>query len=237
MKKAVFFFSCFGLIGCAHRPQAIETVSLPYAPELVREVQSNVTRIPASINLEEKSPRRVYFKALYHQYLTLSKHLNVKPAISFCPQFHHDRIETDSSMIPTFSFYTNSTISSEKKEFFPELVFNRNFSLKDHHHVMKKELKVLCEDGVSDNYYKFDNLITHYAHKKSFHSHPSAMSSVLKIPVFANFYLLKMLQGQQSVLQEEKEMFSLTQTHWFEKYVAEASRMRNNFIRNKMVKR
>ena len=122
---------------------------------------------------------------------------------------------------------------------FQELAFNKQFSLRDYHTVIKEEIDVLCEDGVSDNFYKFDNLITHYADKKSFHQNPTAMASVLKIPVFANFYLVKMLEipGMNVPSAEEKLFIRLTKTHWFENYVTEASRMRNNFIKNKMVRR
>ena len=81
--------------------------------------------------------------------------------------------------------------------------------------------------------------MTHYSQKKSFHQDPKAMASVLKIPVFANFYLVKMLEipGLKLTSPEEKRFILLTQTHWFENYVTEASRMRNNFIKNKMVRR
>ncbi|WPU63781.1 hypothetical protein [Peredibacter starrii] len=242
MKNMILGLLVVGSVGCSHMKEAPKTVEFTYAAELLQKVQLGVARAPASLELEteeQPSPRRVYFSALYQQYLTLGQHLNKKSDIQFCPAFHHDKIQTDSTIVPKVTIYPASQIDEEGKEFFPELAFNKKFSLRDYHGVIKGELETLCEEGVSDNYFKFDNLVTHYAGKKSFHTKPEAMKSVLKIPVFANFYLVKMLEipGLHLESPEEKRFIKLTQTYWFEKYVTEASRMRNNFIKNKMVQR
>lgn len=242
MKNFSLVFLGLMVMSCAHQVETPKVVQFPYAKELLTEVQKGVARTPASIevsDVEEMSPRRVYFSALYHQYLTLGKHLGKREQINFCPQFHHDKIQTDSSMIPQVSMYQASNVDMAGKNYFPELAFNKKFSLYDYHGMIREELEVLCEEGVSDNYFKFDNLVTHYAHKKSFHRKPEAMASVLKIPVFANFYLVKMLEtpGFNLVSPEEKRFIRLTQTEWFENYVVLARDMRNNFIKNKMVRR
>lgn len=230
------------LMSCAHVTTENKTVQFPYATELVEKVQKISYREPASLEVDDvggKSPRRVYFSALYHQYLTLGQYLGKKPTLKFCPQFHHDKVETDGSTFPKVMVYQTSNVGEEGRDYFPELAFNKNFSLRDYHKVIREELETLCDEGLSDNYYKFDNLVTHYSNKKSFHKDPKAMASVLKIPVFANFYLVKMLQipGMNFSSQEEKKFIKLTNTYWFENYVAEASRLRNNFIKNKMVVR
>lgn len=242
--KSFALVSAFMLVGCSHVTTTNNVaMELPFAPELVEEMQKAASRAPASLEIdgvEGKSPRRVYFTALYHQYLTMGHHLGQKPDLNSCPAFHHDKVETDTSVIPTFSLFNSSLVGTEDKEFFPELAFNRKFSLKDHYQGIRKEIEVLCEEGLSDNYYKFDNLVTHYASKSSFHTRPDSMKSVLKIPVFANYYLLKMLQSPHSlsfVHPEEKRVISMTQTHWFERYVTEAHRHRNNLIKNRMVQR
>jgi hypothetical protein len=241
--KSFAILSALFLVGCSHVSPTLVTMDLPFAPELVEEMQKSANRAPASLevtDVEGKSSRRVYFTALYHQYLTMGQHLNLPSDVNSCPQFHHDKIETDSAVIPKFSLFHLSSVNSDSKEFFPELVFNKSFSLKDHHQGIREEVEVLCEEGLSDNFYKFDNLITHYASKKSFHSRPDSMKSVLKIPVFANYYLLKMLQSPHAlsfVHPEEKKVFTMTQTQWFEKYVTEANRKRNNLIKNHMVQR
>lgn len=241
--KSIALCSVLLLAGCSHVVPKFVAMELPFAPELVEEMQKRAGRAPASLELSElegKSPRRVYFSALYHQYLTLSHHLGEDSQVQSCPQFHHDKVETDDSRIPEFSLYSRVKKVNSGKDFFPETVFNNKFSLKDHQISMFDELAILCDEGVSDNYYKFDNLITHYADKKSFHSRPESMKSVLKIPVFANYYLLQMLQPSQEVgfvHPEEKKIITMTQTHWFESYVAEAHRLRSNLIKNHMVQR
>lgn len=242
--KSIALFSAFILVGCSHVVTAPKVaMELPFAPELVEEMQKSQSRSPASIELVEKegkSARRVYFTALYHQYLTLTDHLDEKSEVTSCPQFHHDKVETDAAVIPKMSIFKNIKVESSDKGFFPELAFTKKFSLKDHHSDIKNEISVLCEEGVSDNYYKFDNLITHYASKRSFHQRPDSMKSVLKIPVFANYYLLKMLQGSQNISfvhPEERKVITMTQTHWFERYVNEAHRMRSTLIKNRMVQR
>lgn len=243
MKKLSLVILSVLSVSCAHFNDAPKTVQFPYATDLVQKVQMTASRAPASAlefeELSEKSPRRVYFSALYHQYITLGNHLGKTSDVKFCPQFHHDKIETDSGIVPKVTLISSKNVDENGKEYFPELAFNKNFSLRDYHSVIKEEIDVLCEDGVSDNFYKFDNLITHYADKQSFHQNPTAMASVLKIPVFANFYLVKMLEipGLNLPSPEEKRFIRLTKTHWFENYVTEASRMRNNFIKNKMVRR
>ena len=242
--KSMALISALFLVGCSHVVVAPKVaMELPFATHLVEEMQQTQGRMPASLvetEVEGKSPRRVYFTALYHQYLTLGHHLGEGPSLASCPQFHHDKVETDDVVIPKMSIFKNLKVAPSDKGFFPELAFTKKFSLKDHHESIREEINVLCEEGVSDNYYKFDNLITHYAGKKSFHQKPDSMKSVLKIPVFANYYLLKMLQSPHNlsfVHPEERKVITMTQTHWFERYVNEAHRMRNDLIKNRTVQR
>ena len=243
--KSIALFSALFLVGCSHVVTAPKVaMDLPFAPELVAEMQKAAGRAPASMEVSEveggKSPRRVYFTALYHQYLTLSNHLGQEANLASCPQFHHDKVETDAVAIPKMSIFKNLKVEKSDKGFFPELAFSKKFSIKDHTDSIREEIAVLCEEGVSDNYYKFDNLITHYATKKSFHMQSDSMKSVLKIPVFANYYLLKMLQSPHNlsyVHPEERKVITMTQTHWFERYVNEAHRMRHHLIKNRMVQR
>lgn len=243
MNKILLGFS-FVLVGCSQVAVAPKTVHFPYAKELLAEIQSSQSkRAPASAELdasEEKSTRRVYFTSLYHQYLTLGDYLGRQRDVVSCPQFHHDKIATDSYSIPKVSIYKKPQVESEGRDFFPELAFNQKFSLKDYHDELKSEINDLCEEGLSDNFYKFDNLVTHYAGNREFHSRPGAMESVLKIPVFANFYLLKMVASRSGYVfthPEEKRFIELTQTHWFENYVSVAGQKRHSFIKNKLVKR
>ncbi len=110
----------------------------PYAPELLKSIQDSTTgrkmaSVPDLSAEEEKSSRRVYFSTLYHQYLILGPHLGKKSDLDFCPQFHHDKIETDALGVPEITFYKASSVDDEGRAFFPELAFGRKFSLKDYH--------------------------------------------------------------------------------------------------------
>ncbi|HXH29589.1 MAG TPA: hypothetical protein VNJ01_02140 [Bacteriovoracaceae bacterium] len=230
-------------MSCALVKAPVKTVHFPYVQELVEQVQKNVARTPAAFEFTadpEISTRRVYFSGLYHQYLTLGQNLGKLPDLGSCPQFHHDKLETDALAVPQVSSLQKPSVDSQDRAYFPELVFTKEFSLGDYHLVIKSELDQLCEDGVSDNFFKFDNLVTHYANNKNFHLSPKAMSSVLKIPVFANFYLVNMLRGPAAVNSPSAaptRFISMTNTGWFEKYVAEATHRRGSFLKNKMVKR
>jgi hypothetical protein len=240
--KNVFLGFILVAAGCAHVEGPTKVVQFPYAHDLVDKVQKSIARVPASIDHDEKmgkSPRRIYFSVLYHQYQTIGQILDKNADVNLCPQFHHDKIEMDSKMIPKMMMYSSVHVDEDGKKFFPELAFSGSFSLQDYHGLIRTEIEALCEEGISDNFYKFDNLITHYAHKNSFHKDPKAMESVLKIPVFANFYLVKMLEipHLKIVTTEEKMFIGLTRTHWFENYVAEASKLRSLYIKNKMVGR
>lgn len=240
--KNLIWLSLVLTVSCSQF-QAKKVVSFPFAPELVEKMQKGLSRAPASLmtsDFEGKSPRRVYFSALYHQYLSLGRYLNHSSTVKFCPQFHHDKIETDASVVPVMSLFQATNLGGKELEYFPEVAFNKDFSLSDYHQEIGSEIATLCEEGVSDNYYKFDNLVTNYASSSTFHSRPESMQAVLKIPVFANYYLLQMFQTPQYggvAHSEEKRVIEMTRTHWFEKYVAEAQRLRNNFIKYKMVQR
>lgn len=244
MNKVLLASCGLVLLSCSHFEPVAKTAQFPYAPELLQSVQTaNVARKPASLkaeNLDEKSPGRVYFSSLYYQYLTLSQYLHSDSKIESCPAFHHDKIETEERQVSKVTLYKASHIDLAGKNYFPELAFNKQFSLSDHFEGLHQELATLCEEGISDNYYKFDNLVTYYADKKDFHTRPGAMAAVLKIPVFANYYLVKMLDARNGVIEnhpEETRFIRMTQTHWFGHYVARAHEQRDQFIKNKLVTR
>lgn len=228
------------LIGCSQiEPKASSLASLPFESSLVKSVQGQPSRFPASV-VEEgvgKSPRRVYFSALYHQYLVLNKALDQKNTVKFCPQFHHDKVEAELAPVPKISFALESQIQDSGRVYFPELVFNGRNSLSSHYQSIEREVATLCENGYSEQFYTFDNLITHFSGNSSFHTSTASMVAMLKIPVFANFYLLHMLQDQSFAHADEERLIQLTGTHWFGKYVAEARSKRVALLKQTIVKR
>jgi hypothetical protein len=247
MKKLLLTSLALGLMGCGHRPVASQrTVEFPFATELLARIQASspISRVPAGLQWmerEEKSLRRTYFAALYHQYQSLGTYLQMAAGPEFCPQFHHDKLQVDAQGMAAPNIFRLESAALEGAEYFPELAFSENFSLKDYHQTLKSEITTLCEEGISDNFYKFDNLVTHYAAKSSFHLNTKSMTAVLKIPVFANLYLLKMLEAHPAEVvfmhPEEKRVIELTRTQWFTQYLTEATKVRNDLIRTKMVRR
>jgi hypothetical protein len=231
-------------VGCSSFRAPEKPVVFPYVGKLVEESQTLVGRAPAQAQpleaKEDKSNRRVYFSALYHQYLTLSAHAAPQAELSFCPQFHHDKLETEAFTVPKVLLMQSAHVQEEGKAFFPELALEDREALGRFTAAVRQELEVLCEDGVSDNYFKFDNLVTHYSGKRAFHFSARAMESVLKIPVFANYYLIKMVTAQSGfdfTHPDERRFIQLSQTHWFERYVSEARGQRQKFIKNQLVRR
>jgi hypothetical protein len=239
MKRFIPFLTLL-MISCSHVHEATKVVELPFANDLLVEMQRG-HRSPASLldTEEGKSYRRIYFSALYHQYLTLGQHLGKDQDLRHCPQFHHDKIENDARIRPLVTLYSTKSLQANR-EFFPELAFTSSFSVSDYYNTLGEEVRGLCEEGTSDNYYKFDNLINYHVGKMAFHKKPEAMRALLNIPVFANYYLLKMIQSPQGpyiVHPEEKKLIEVGQVHWFERYVARAHQVRNEFLKNKTVQR
>jgi hypothetical protein len=231
MKRLLLFGLGALSVACSHYGASKSPQLFTFSPELLALSQAEQQRTPASLSVtevERKSPRRVYFSALFYQYLTLAAQLEKKSAVEVCPQFHHDKLEVQESFVPSVSsLYT------------PEMIFTSQFSLQDYFATIESEISLLCEEGLSDNYYKFDNLITHFAPREDFHRRPDSMPALLKIPVFANYYLLKMLKAPQAgpyVHPYEKEIISLGRTYWFERYVARAQVERAELMRKQSMR-
>jgi hypothetical protein len=107
MKYIFLVVLCLVTMSCAQVKRKKISASFPYAKELVTKVQKQNSRMPASFSLEElegKSSRRVYFSALYYQYRSLNKLLSQANDLSFCPQFHHDRIQIEDALVPKVIF-------------------------------------------------------------------------------------------------------------------------------------
>lgn len=231
------FLSIF-LVSCAHTDHTKNVVALPYAEELVTQVQKTGGRLPASVptfEMMEVSTRKVYFSALYEQYRSLGTYLGEEEKLNSCPQFHSEKQELDKKTFAHYEHATPTEVASHDATYFPEQAFTKTFSLKDYQKTVKAELTTLCEEGVSDNYYKYENLVTHFAHNGKFHRTPSSMKSVLKIPVFANHYLIEMMTNTKS--EHGKKFIELSKTEWFEKYVREATHKRKTLLESQMARR
>lgn len=63
-----------------------------------------------------------------------------------------------------------------------------------------KELKQLCEYGMSDNYYAFENLISDVSKDKRFTASTDNMKLLLKTTLFTNMSLIKSFEGKKEVV-------------------------------------
>lgn len=238
--KFSIMFVCLFSISCSHQKIAYKEISLPYSQDLLEDVQAS-GRFPASLGEQNNDvpSRRLYFSVLYKQYKMLNAHFESSNDVKFCPQFHSEKISADSSF-EGHIFVQKQINEQAQSSFFPEHVFQGDHSFKDYHETIYSELLTLCEEGVSENFYKFDNLLTYHANRMDFHKNPLAMDALLKIPVFANFYLLRMIQSEALPFphsSEDRSLIQVTQTHWFERYVIEAREVRKSLINNRTVQR
>lgn len=70
------------------------------------------------------------------------------------------------------------------------------------------EIRELCEYGVSDNYYIYENLITHIKNNK-FDADSSNMNTLLKTTVFSNLALVTSLEKQAKVKTQGRAIASV----------------------------
>lgn len=226
------------LVSCAHTDHTNNLVAFPYAEDLVAQVQNTGGRVPASVptfEMMEVSTRKVYFSALYEQYRSLGSYLGNDDKVNSCPQFHSEKQELDKRVFVTPKHSSPSDVAVQNTKYFPEQAFTKSYSLSDYQKTVKAELVTLCEEGVSDNYFKYENLVTHFSKNNAFHRTPASMTSVLKIPIFANHYLVEMLTD--SKLANGPKFIELSKTEWFGKYVSEATHKRKSLLESQMAQR
>lgn len=185
--------------GCStNRPFQVTATTVEVDENLLQEIQqqSRRGRVPASINTSEPqiTAKRVYFRSLYGQFLTYQKLSGKTTGPEHCPAFHHDFISMtpQTEMMNTKIATTHGLVETEK------------------------EIKELCEKGISANYYRFENLVTYHTNKEAFHLTPKSFFALMKIPVFKNMYELRVKNNIQST---PTELTNLTRTHWFSAYL------------------
>jgi len=219
---------------CAHHSSKEIVVDLPYKEELLQEViHKEHARRPASLQIQ-KSNRRIYFTTLYHQYKTLARAVQSKADLDSCPQFHHDKINVDEHPLEQIQWFSKFKNEKHHDFLFPEAIFKNQSAVMSYFGSIETEVKELCENGYSDNFYKFDNLVVYHTGKNDFHQKVSSMKAVLKIPIFANFYLLKMMRNPFERLEESSELSSFIEksnTFWFKEYVLVAQKKRHEIPR------
>jgi hypothetical protein len=228
--------------------------------ELVAKAQNfhlkkSQTRGPASVQTDEdeiehlmnadstksgRALRRVYFSLLYQQYHQLSYLMTRTTDLKFCPQFHHDKTAMDGQIKK--SPYKGELFKSMETYavYFPETNLAHNKEALTLLQNVRGELAELCDEGVTDDYYKLENVVTYFSTKESFHRSPEAMESLLKMPVFAHLYYLKTVEAPFSVADThfnelEQELLDRTGAKWVHQYVVEVRKKRLSIVQSAML--
>jgi hypothetical protein len=215
-------FALILAVGCAHQAkqdplvgtwrvdEKSVTTGMPnyvLSPELYSAAahQSRaVERAPASdealaqeMEQAEKKPslRRLYFRALYQQWRALS----ARASMGVCPQYHHDKLLVEEQALRHGSMVlTSQRPSVEKLALYPEwsLHGKPQQGIKLHEKQLKRELLTLCEEGVTDSYFRLENMVTYFAGAGKL-ERPEGFQALLKIPVFSTMLLVGAIQENQ----------------------------------------
>lgn len=167
--KKVYFLT---LLGQYYRVQSLlgknekDLNVCPYFHHEILEQEKNIEKLTSTAY---GIKRKDYVKAIYAPRL-----LPVFPELSLPINDNQNVYQY------TSHFKNNETIENFVK-----------VALEEHAQKNKSELVELCESGASDNYYTFENLLTHFSNKDRFNNSLDSLKAVLKIPVFANLFLLR----------------------------------------------
>lgn len=204
--------------------------------------------------------RQVYFLALYSQYNQFNKLLKRSNEVIVCPQFHNDLINyekaTKAQKAKLATNYQAVATNEKLIGVYPELALPVN----DHngnvyqqmrsennftstkvvvealiHHQVKIESEILnmCDKGDSDNFYVYENLVTHFKNNKKFISSNDGLKALLKVPVFANMLIVRSLSGNtanfgKQFLAFENEVVDRMNAYPFKSYLYNITQVRNN---------
>ena len=222
-----FFIGLFILTtSCAHKKSLEVAHEIPVNPDWVNAENFVSSRTPASaeefLNDIEKldhqkktSLRRVYFKALYDQYLRWNQAQEGMNPLSSCPQYHHDKLTVEETyqaqkafVTPVSSYPSKEELMShpewflslkkkgkkmrafewgQKEKANPQVAMNK--AIKGQWKNLEQELTVMCEEGVSENFFKIENIVTYFSNREDFDSGVKGLKAFMKIPVFANILI------------------------------------------------
>jgi hypothetical protein len=172
---------------------------------------------------QKLSNKKLYFSALYHQYNELRSYLpeqDKTPILSHCPRHHNTylKIKTDTvqqkklnmakrySSITVDTKYPELTLPLGKQTLKDKIVGTATLTQKkryvesaisDHVKRVHAELVEVCDSGSSENYFNFENVVTHAErHRRDFQQDKKkSMSSLLRTTLFYNKALLRGLNS------------------------------------------
>ena len=218
--------------------------------------------------LEAYNNKNLYFLTLYSQYDSFKKLSGVQSNdVMICPSFH-SLLLTNKKMIEQMSApYRNLSLQLNTPKgdpaLYPEYSLKLDNSspplwdlLKENkaqaknellsraidQHVknLSSELQELCEFGQSDNYFIFENLISHLKENEDFSTSDAATDALFKTTVFSNMAILKGLamqarnrsrgiaSHQDNTNGFEKEIMYRLDASWMNQYFAEIKNRRGH---------
>lgn len=205
------------------------------------------------LEAEDKKPslRRLYFRALYQQFSLLKNTSHSKRQLNSCPQFHHDKLIVDESMNQSSASFGMSMARPGQEElaYYPEWMLpsqtgkkaapiwsrkgNSNklmtSALKVHVAKIHQELKVLCEEGATDAYFRLENMVTYFAGRPKL-KEKEGLTAFLKIPVFSTMLLLRSTQegATETFTEQDRDLIEKVRGEHFERYIVELRKKRFN---------
>jgi hypothetical protein len=152
-----------------------------------------------------------------------------KDDLKVCPQFHHsmmtqqpllsrpilpvdlslknlDELKQNPNMIVLFPEMALPVEHDDHKTIvFDKIMGGAEYATAVHSGLMVQyektvtELKVICDRGVSDNFYVFTNFINFIKSNPEYIDRPDSLKALLKMPVFSNHYLISFLNYNSEI--------------------------------------
>ena len=202
-------------------------------------------------HLKKLSNRQVYFLSMYKQYEALAKIVDVKNELSSCPSFHDTILEHKAQFSSGPSAYTskvdfklardNKTMLplypvlalpvSDSEDLYTKLVENDwkdsdkylEVSLNKLYQSSLDEVSELCDKGISDGYYSFENIVTYFKSEKDFSGTVYGLKAMLKVPALANMLVLDNLSSVNYHFSKRNVfdtwLLKRSNASWFESYL------------------
>ena len=197
------------------------------------------------------SNKRLYFLSLLEQHGKFENYLpgRVSPAIGSCPGLHSAFLDYKRSYTPTGKKLRaevqptgallalpvghgkqDKTLADIEEKGERKQLFNKALSV--HVEKIHSELVELCQYGTSDNYYAYENLMTHIKRdSRGFPVSSQNLQSLVKTTIFSNKILLSALEKQvapknlrapaSAAPKSQSWLHKVMQKHhleWFEQY-------------------
>lgn len=200
---------------------------------------------------EKMSNRQIYFLSLYGQYKKMGALLGETKFQNSCPRFHNLLLEHKNIHVQNIDSYSMdidfSAVSSDPHQLvnFPVLAVpyssqqdlytklssagwkeSKDITRKGMHNLFrqtKSEVAELCDRGVSDGYYVYENLVSYFSNQNKMTASKKSLKALLKVSVIANMIVLDNLKtstsGIDSNIAYESLVLQRSKSNWLRGYM------------------